>query len=333
MGKDRRAGNRRPPASGAMGTAGAVLLAGTGAGLALTASAGASPSAAPARCAGSDPHLTVQGSGQGSGTPDVLTAVFGFSTTAGSSTAALSQNSAKVTLALQALADNGVAKADTQTTALNLSAQYAYPHGVPTLVGYQATETVTATLRHLATDGATVDAVVTATGNAAQVNGLTFSFGDPSVVQARARTAAVHQAVAHAQAMAAAAGRRLGAVCSLTDNTQPSNGPQHQVFGDNAARIERGGCATRAGDPARVGSGDDGLRARALSGSSSNGQRFCQLGARFSAKALRPLLGVLAAEDLARRSPTRSGRPPSCRWPGRAAPTPWSCGWRRDRWP
>ena len=93
------------------GTAGAVLLAGTGAGLALTASAGASPSAAPARCAGSDPHLTVQGSGQGSGTPDVLTAVFGFSTTAGSSTAALSQNSAKVTLALQALADNGVAKA------------------------------------------------------------------------------------------------------------------------------------------------------------------------------------------------------------------------------
>ena len=48
------------------------------------------------RCAASAPHLTVQGSGQGSGTPDVLTAVFGFSTTASSSTAALSQNNAKV---------------------------------------------------------------------------------------------------------------------------------------------------------------------------------------------------------------------------------------------
>ncbi len=36
------------------------------------------------------------------------------------------------------------------------------------------------------------------------------------------RTKAVHQAVAHAGAMASAAGRRLGPVCSLTDNTQPA---------------------------------------------------------------------------------------------------------------
>ena len=215
---------------------GALLLVGAGCGLALTGTASASPNAGPAHCTHSDPHLTVQGSGQGSGTPDVLTAVFGFSTMASSSSAALTQNSAKVVQALQALATNGVAKRDTQTTALNLSAQYAYPHGVPTLTGYQATETVSATLRHLATDGTTVDAVVAVTGNAAQVNGLTFSFGDPAAVQARARAAAVHQAVAHAQAMAAAAGRRLGAVCSLTDNTQPPNpNPLSQAFGDNAA--------------------------------------------------------------------------------------------------
>ena len=51
---------------------------------------------------------------------------------------------------------------------------------------------------------------------------------------ALAQRSAVHQAVGHAQAMAAAAGRRLGAVCSLTDNTQPSNSPP-QAFGDNAA--------------------------------------------------------------------------------------------------
>ena len=72
-----------------------------------------------------------------------------------------------------------MAKRDTQTTGLNLSAQYAYPHGVPTLTGYQATETVSATLRHLATEGRAIDAVVSATGNAAQIDALTFSFGDP----------------------------------------------------------------------------------------------------------------------------------------------------------
>jgi uncharacterized protein YggE len=197
---------------------------------AATPASGSGSGSGSASCATSSPHLTVQGSGQGSGTPDVLTAVFGFSTSAGSSSAALSQNNAKVAMALQALSANGVASRDTQTTGLNLSAQYAYPHGVPTLTGYQATETVTATLRHPSTEGAAIDAVVNATGNAAQIDSLTFSFANPGAVQDKARTAAVHQAVAHAQAMAAAAGRKLGPVCSLTDNTQPSNPGSDQSF-------------------------------------------------------------------------------------------------------
>jgi uncharacterized protein YggE len=219
---------------------GAVLLGGAGLAVGLTGAtpASATPSTAPASCASSVPHLTVQGTGQGSGTPDVLTAVFGFSTTAGSSAAALAQNNGKVAQALQALTANGVAKRDMQTTALNLAAQYAYPHGVPTLTGYQATETVTATLRQLTTDGTTIDDVVSATGDAAQINSLSFSFGDPASVQDRARTAAVHQAVSHAQAMAAAAGRTLGAVCSLTDNTQPANPLSSQGF--NAAATSSG---------------------------------------------------------------------------------------------
>ena len=145
-----------------------------------------------------------------------------------------------------------MAARDTQTTGLNLSAQYAYPHGVPTLTGYQATETVTATLRHPSTDGTAIDAVVTATGNAAQINSLTFSFGDPATVQDQARTAAVHQAVAHAQAMAAAAGRKLGPVCSLTDNTQPASPARaDQGFKVPPSRRRGGRTAARAGHPAR----------------------------------------------------------------------------------
>src|ERR1700722_13048161 len=56
---------------------GALVIGGTGLGLAL--SAGASTTGpAPAGCASSTPHLTVQGTGQAEGTPDLLTAVFGF---------------------------------------------------------------------------------------------------------------------------------------------------------------------------------------------------------------------------------------------------------------
>ena len=210
--------------------------------MALTGTAGATPGAAPVGCAGSDPHLTVEGTGQGSGTPDVLTAAFGFSTTASSSAAALTQNNDEVAQALQALTADGVAKRDTQTTGLTLAAQYAYPHGVPTLTGYQATETVTATLRHPATDGNAIDGVVSATGNAAQVNSLSFSFGDPAAVQDQARTAAVHQAVAHAEAMAAAAGRRLGPVCSLTDNSEPPSPLEYQ--GADAGASSAGATAS-----------------------------------------------------------------------------------------
>jgi uncharacterized protein len=209
-------------------TSGLLVLGGVACAVARTGTAAATPASGPAGCASSAPHLTVQGSGQGSGTPDVLTAVFGFSTTAGSSSAALSQNNAKVALALQALSGNGVAARDTQTTGLDLAPQYAYPHGVATLTGYQATQTVTAALHDPSTEGAAIDAVVSATGNAAQIDSLTFSFADPNTVQDEARTAAVHEAVAHARAMAAAAGRTLGPVCSLTDDTQPANPGSNQ---------------------------------------------------------------------------------------------------------
>jgi uncharacterized protein YggE len=203
---------------------GALVIGGAGLGLALSDAGAAAPAPAPAAagCSSPGPRLTVQGTGQASAAPDVLTAVFGFSTTASSSTAALSQNNGEVNQALQALSANGVATSDVQTTGLSLAAQYVYPQGgVPVLTGYAVTNTVTATLRDVSTAGAAIDAVVGALGNAVQINGLTFSFANPSQVEDQARADAVHQAVAHAGAMAVAAGRRLGPVCSLTDDTQP----------------------------------------------------------------------------------------------------------------
>jgi len=85
-------------------TLGALLVVAAGLGLALS-DAGASTSAVVASgCGSTNPRLTVQGTGQASGTPDVLTAVFGFSTTNGSSASALAATNAKVSQALAALA-------------------------------------------------------------------------------------------------------------------------------------------------------------------------------------------------------------------------------------
>jgi hypothetical protein len=213
-----RPGGRTTVAAVALG---ALVVGGTGLGLALSAGA-STPATTPAGCGSSQPRLTVQGTGQARGKPDLLTAVFGFTTSASSSAAALSQNNAQVNQALLALSGKGVKPADVQTTGLTLAPQYVYPKGVQTLTGYQVTNTVAAKLRDTTTAGDAIDAVVNATGNAATINSLAFSFADPSQVEDQARQLAVHQAVSHAGAMAAAAGRRLGAVCSLTDNTQPT---------------------------------------------------------------------------------------------------------------
>ena len=229
---------RVTPRAVAFAVAGCALVLGAAAlAVALGEAGGASPASASASasattassqgCGRSTSRITVQGNGQATGTPDVLNAVFGFNTTAGSSTAALSENNAKVAQALAALAAGGVATRDVQTTGLTLSPQYAFPHGVPTLTGYQVTDTVSATLRDVTKAGSAIDAVVGAAGNAAEINGLNFSIADPAKVQDEARAQAVHLAVAHAEAMAAAAGRRLGPVCSLTDNTQT---PQRSPF-------------------------------------------------------------------------------------------------------
>ncbi len=198
---------------------GALLVGGTGLGLALSDAGGGTPAAV--GCGSSTPRLTVQGTGQANATPDVLTAVVQINTTAPTAAAALSQDNTKVNDAVFALTGNGVAKKDIATTDLTINAQYAYPKTGPVVTGYQVANTITATLRHTNTAGAALDALVGAAGNAAQINSLTFSFSNPAAVASRARTLAVQQAVRHAKAMAVAAGRRLGPVCTLTDNSTP----------------------------------------------------------------------------------------------------------------
>jgi hypothetical protein len=202
------------------GTAvGALLLGGVALGVGISNGRSSSP-APPITCNSTTPKLTVQGSGQATATPDELVAVLAVNTTGPTAAAALSQDNVEAAAVVTALSNGGVAPKDVQTTGLTLQAQYAYPKGVPKVTGFQVSNTVTATLNENAKAGATIDAVVGAAGNAVTIDSLTFSFRHPQAVEDTARASAVHQAVSHARAMAEAAGRRLGPVCSLTDQTQ-----------------------------------------------------------------------------------------------------------------
>jgi len=198
-----------------VGAVGIVVALAVG-GVALGLSASGQAATAPGSCGGSAPKLTVQGTGEASATPDLLTLSIGIDVTDGSAQAALADDNAKAAAVTGALEHGGVADKDIQTTDVSIQPHYSL---TGTITGYEMTNTLTAKLRTFSTSGAVVDAVTAAAGNAARIDSLTFSIEDPRVIEDRARTDAVHQAVSHARSMASAAGQHLGPVCSLTDDT------------------------------------------------------------------------------------------------------------------
>jgi uncharacterized protein YggE len=194
------------------------------------ASGAASVSAA---CASSAPKLTVQGTGNASATPDLLTLTVDIAVTEPSAQASLVDDNSKASTVTAVLKQGGVAAKDIQTSNVSIEPQYS---AAGAITGYQMTNTLTAQLRDFSTAGSVVDALTAAAGNATRIQSLTFSIEDPRTIEDAARTDAVNQAVSHARSMAQAAGEKLGPVCSLTDDSTPDYGPPgYQNLGAAAA--------------------------------------------------------------------------------------------------
>jgi hypothetical protein len=81
--------------------------------------------------------------------------------------------------------------------------------------GYRASEQLVLKWHNVDTVGKTLDALVQE-GGATQI-GVSLSLADPKVAQAEARTLAIGDARSRAQAMAGAAGVKLGKVLRISD--------------------------------------------------------------------------------------------------------------------
>jgi uncharacterized protein YggE len=190
---------------------GALVIAGCNSSTTSTADA---PSCVPGSA-----RLTVQGTGLATGTPDTLTVDVEISVTEATAQQALADDNVKAAAVVAAFTAGGVTKPDIQTTGLSVQPNYTFADGSEQLTGYGVDNTVTAMITNLTTAGDVLDAVSAAAGDAGQIGSATYSIRDPRNLEVQARTDAVHQAVSHAQTMAAAADERLGPVCSLTDTT------------------------------------------------------------------------------------------------------------------
>jgi uncharacterized protein YggE len=205
----------------------AVALAGVALGLTV---AGATPgSSTQASCGPAAPKVSVVGTGRATVSPDLLTVVVQVDAGGPSAAAALATDNAEAAGALTTFEHGGVLAKDISTSGLSLQPQYAYPKGIPTVTGYAVDNTVTATMRDISKSGAIIDSLVASAGNALQIESIGFSSADPSIAEDRARADAAAQAVTHARALARAAGRSLGPVCSLTDQSQTVESEFDQV--------------------------------------------------------------------------------------------------------
>lgn len=107
----------------------------------------------------------------------------------------------------------GIADKDINTSGYSVGPSYAPNTG--TIDGYRAFEALLLKWHNVDTVGKTLDALVQE-GGATQIS-VGFTLADPKVAQAEARSLAIGDARSRAQAMASAAGVKLGKVMRVSD--------------------------------------------------------------------------------------------------------------------
>ncbi|HVX20339.1 MAG TPA: SIMPL domain-containing protein [Acidimicrobiales bacterium] len=219
-----------------------TVVAAASATAAATATVAGSAVHGAAACGPTAAKLTVRGTGEATGTPDLLILTLSVSTSAPTANGALDQNNQAASAVTAALAAGGVKGKDVQTTGLSIQPQFDKTGSV---TGYAVTNSVVADIHQLSSAGSIIDAAAGAAGDAVRIGGVTFSIEDPRPLEDRARRDAVRQAVSHATAMAAAAGQRLAGVCSIRDDSAAPV-PVSATFGSvasaapSAVPLERG---------------------------------------------------------------------------------------------
>ena len=160
--------------------------------------------------------LSLAAEGEARVVPDMATLSLATQTTAPSASDAMAANAQAMSRVLAALRGAGIAERDLRTSSLNLSPQEVYEQGKPPrLIGYQASNRLTVTVRDLAALGSIIDAGAGA--GATTIGGVSFGFTDPASAQNSARLAAVKALEDKASLYAQAVGYHIVRLVSLSE--------------------------------------------------------------------------------------------------------------------
>ena len=187
-----------------------ALLVTVGAATAITVGGGVAVAATRNRT------ITVVGTGQVRGTPDVADLVLGVTGRGATAADVMRTIGERAQNVIGALRDAGVAEEDVQTNDLFVQPVLDDQNRV---TGYEATNTVSARIRALAKAGEVVDAAAAKAGDDIRIQGITFSIDDDSALLAAARTKATKRARAQAEQLANGADVEVGEVRSIAEST------------------------------------------------------------------------------------------------------------------
>jgi uncharacterized protein YggE len=166
--------------------------------------------------------ITVTGTGRATLTPDIAYVNIGVHTENASVGEAVSSNRTQAQKVIDALKAQGVDAKDIQTTNFSLYPQTDYgPNNEVKGTKYVVDNTVYVTVRNLDKLGSLLDVAIQSGAN--NINGIDFDVADRTTALSNARVAAVKNAQALATELATAAGVQLGAVQTIT--TDSNNTP------------------------------------------------------------------------------------------------------------
>jgi uncharacterized protein YggE len=183
--------------------------------------------------------VLVTGTGEVSGEPDSLIANFAVETSAASVDAALESANTAAAKMRDALVRGGIARADLQTADVGIRPRQNEKQEI---TGYFASQSLTANIRNLPRAGSLLTAAIKAGGDAVRLNGVSFTIENRAALLDEARKKAFSDARGRADLYARQAGRTLGRVVKVSEETASFGGPvaHYSMAADSAVPIEPG---------------------------------------------------------------------------------------------
>ncbi len=159
--------------------------------------------------------ITVSGLGRVAVVPDVADVRLGVSVTRPSVAEARTAAAETASRILDAVTAAGVARSDVRTASLQVQPEYEYLERTQRLKGQNVSHQYLVTVRALDVLGRVIDDGLAA--GATTLDSVSFRSGDPAAAESAARVAAVRDARAKAEALAAEAGVAIGDVISIAE--------------------------------------------------------------------------------------------------------------------